>query len=923
MTVQTGVGAVMSDDVPWPVELTAIMIGCLLAIACLGLCHLCWWATRAEFCPVCLSPDEEGDGRGEPTYFNRRPSFRWCEYGFQPPPLPGPLRRVVARLRECGASTISRLQSIGSCCGGGGGRGGGEQQQSLLEAGMGRSDGSNGMTPKNSFKKAAKVGGWRGYLTFMSLTAWNGVVASVRCVPCMGAWSALRQRFSKLGGGGGGGRGGGGGGGRRGHGGGGGGGGGSSSGYASGGDEPPHTPGRSGRSPSGSPGGKSPGGGGSRSPSPPPRSELKASMAAGSSGGQASGGGGRSRATMGDFDLQMDAKRNAKYNCCTRLWADAMLLLHSTKSKNFQVARAFGSWHDICRRVNHRKQALRTSLHSLVYRQERMALHGWIETYEAKKAMLRKLRKGFATLTQSAERRALNTWHHMVVERLEKLAKIEKAMQRASPEGRAKLRVLLHLRDLLYRVQALRKGLKGFVNHAYIAAFNKWLEVHYSQQAKNGKIKAALARMSPEGRAMLKAIEKFQEIQRAAYAMRRAIRMFQMAGPMKAFRAWKTLQARRTQGMQSTVWLAAQRGHRVGALQELFEALEPAVVDELIRSTDEVGMTPLLWSAKRGFADVVEVLLAFGADAAAVIEAGDADGSTALHHASRKGHNDIVQLLINASAPVNAVNLDHSTPLHWAARKNNTGAIKMLLDRGADLEAKNKWGATALDNAKFADHMGSIALLATDAATRKAAETKLILENKLRPTEEERAAKLAELASDALARREANRERLITTQAAREEKEAATKEKAQLERRQRNADRALALFLAPVKSGGGSGSGGGPPGALPPAAGWVVGGGNEVQELERAIAEAKAAGNDALKGQPAERVRAAELRLQELRAENGGGGGGGGGRGGGPFGSPMGAAATLNSHRTPGSERKESEMERKLRRQKLAGMKQR
>ena len=47
-------------------------------------------------------------------------------------------------------------------------------------------------------------------------------------------------------------------------------------------------------------------------------------------------------------------------------------------------------------------------------------------------------------------------------------------------------------------------------------------------------------------------------------------------------------------------------------------------MDELIRSTDEVGMTPLLWSAKRGFADVVEVLLAFGADAAAVIEAEDA-----------------------------------------------------------------------------------------------------------------------------------------------------------------------------------------------------------------------------------------------------------------------------------------------------------
>ena len=57
----------------------------------------------------------------------------------------------------------------------------------------------------------------------------------------------------------------------------------------------------------------------------------------------------------------------------------------------------------------------------------------------------------------------------------------------------------------------------------------------------------------------------------------------------------------------------------------------------------------------------------------------------------------------------------------------------------------------------------------------------------------------------------------------REEKEAATKERAQLERRQRNADRALALFLAPVKAGG-SGGGGrrrrGVPGSLAGAPPW-------------------------------------------------------------------------------------------------------
>ena len=175
-------------------------------------------------------------------------------------------------------------------------------------------------------------------------------------------------------------------------------------------------------------------------------------------------------------------------------------------------------------------------------------------------------------------------------------------------------------------------------------------------------------------------------------------------------------------------------------------------------------------------------MLAFGGNAEALVIAVDADGSSALHHAARKAHNEIVQLLIGAGAPINAVNSDHSTPLHWAARKNNTGAIRMLIENGADPDMKNKWGATALDNAKFADHMGSIALLATDAATRKAAENRLILERKLRPTDEERQAKLAEVAADALARREANKARLEGISNAKSETELAAKERAQVRR---------------------------------------------------------------------------------------------------------------------------------------------
>ena len=129
----------------------------------------------------------------------------------------------------------------------------------------------------------------------------------------------------------------------------------------------------------------------------------------------------------------------------------------------------------------------------------------------------------------------------------------------------------------------------------------------------------------------------------------------------------------------------------------------------------------------------------------------------------------------------------------------------MLLEAGADVELKNKWGATALDNAKFADHHGSIQLLSSDPEEVKAAHNKLILERKLRPTEEEREARLAEIAADAMARREDARARLNGLSEAREAAEALAKDRAQLERGMRSADNKLARALVPgaAKKAGG------------------------------------------------------------------------------------------------------------------------
>ena len=61
-------------------------------------------------------------------------------------------------------------------------------------------------------------------------------------------------------------------------------------------------------------------------------------------------------------------------------------------------------------------------------------------------------------------------------------------------------------------------------------------------------------------------------------------------------------------------------------------------------------MTPLHWAAVGGHKDVVELLLAHGAE----VNARYSDGYTPLHYAAANGHKDVVELLLANEADVNA-----------------------------------------------------------------------------------------------------------------------------------------------------------------------------------------------------------------------------------------------------------------------------
>lgn len=139
--------------------------------------------------------------------------------------------------------------------------------------------------------------------------------------------------------------------------------------------------------------------------------------------------------------------------------------------------------------------------------------------------------------------------------------------------------------------------------------------------------------------------------------------------------------------------------------------------------------TPLHLAARKGFLDIVELLIQAGAfvnipnreghfpihlaAAAGKTEVvklllaarsrrnpkDKPDKNTPLHLACSKGHNAIVKLLLAKGAKVNHKNGNRSRPLHLACIKGALPAVESLIEYGAKIHAVDVTGETALHKA--------------------------------------------------------------------------------------------------------------------------------------------------------------------------------------------------------------------------------
>ena len=147
---------------------------------------------------------------------------------------------------------------------------------------------------------------------------------------------------------------------------------------------------------------------------------------------------------------------------------------------------------------------------------------------------------------------------------------------------------------------------------------------------------------------------------------------------------------------QGSNWWAADSSFRDawfsyhwGATHSLFDAAP-------------LAMSALLIAAYASVPALVQLIIERSDPSA--IEYSDASGNTALMWSARGGDSQSVDLLVANGASVNTANQKHETPLHFAAFHGDHSVADPLIASGARLDFQDRVGWTALHRAAFGGH---------------------------------------------------------------------------------------------------------------------------------------------------------------------------------------------------------------------------
>ncbi len=118
-----------------------------------------------------------------------------------------------------------------------------------------------------------------------------------------------------------------------------------------------------------------------------------------------------------------------------------------------------------------------------------------------------------------------------------------------------------------------------------------------------------------------------------------------------------------------------------GDLEKLESLLESGNLD--VDAANEYGITALFHAAKEGHYEIVKFLIDNGAE----VGLGDRSETNALMNAARNGHYEIVKFLLKSGAEVNFASKDNMTALAYAIENGHSAVVKLLLENGANVDS--------------------------------------------------------------------------------------------------------------------------------------------------------------------------------------------------------------------------------------------
>ena len=96
----------------------------------------------------------------------------------------------------------------------------------------------------------------------------------------------------------------------------------------------------------------------------------------------------------------------------------------------------------------------------------------------------------------------------------------------------------------------------------------------------------------------------------------------------------------------------------------------------------------------------------------------DDSGGSSLMYSANRGYLEVVKALLDKGADVNGKDMHGRTALMRASESGHLEVVKVLLGKGAYVNAKDKYGATALKIASKARYINVVNYLETQGAKR-------------------------------------------------------------------------------------------------------------------------------------------------------------------------------------------------------------